>query len=89
MEHVCAQTRPLFILLSERVFGNRVRTYVNSKGKIWSTNGSEEGGTCDSAITQDSEPNTPPTELFRPQNKLQTVYINVLSVCTCGLSHSL
>ena len=40
------------------------------------------------ASTQDSEPNTLPTELFRPQNKLQTVYINVWSVCTHG-SHSL
>ena len=34
MECVRAQTRPWFILLSKRVSGNRVRTHVDSKGKI-------------------------------------------------------
>ena len=42
---MCAQTRPRFILSSERVSGNEVRTHINSKGKIPSTGGSEEGGT--------------------------------------------
>ena len=38
MKCVCAQTRPRFILSSERdFFGNGVRTHVNSKGKIPST----------------------------------------------------
>ena len=44
--------------------GNGVRTHVNSKGKIPSTRGSEDGQTCD-CIMQDSEPNTLPTELFQ------------------------
>ena len=34
---MCAQTRPRFILSSERVLGNVVRTHVNSKGNIPST----------------------------------------------------
>ena len=33
MECMCPQTRPRFILSSERVLGNGVRTQVNSKGK--------------------------------------------------------
>ena len=38
MKCMCAQTRPRFILSSERVFlGNGVWTHVNSKGKIPST----------------------------------------------------
>ena len=34
---LCAQTRPGFILSFKRVFGDGVRTHVNSKGKIPST----------------------------------------------------
>ena len=49
MECMCAQTRPQFILSLERVLGNRVRTHVNSKGKIPSARGSEEGRTPDAA----------------------------------------
>ena len=45
MECMCPQTRPQFILSSERVLGNEVRTHVNSEGRILSTGGSEEGGT--------------------------------------------
>ena len=33
MECMCAQTRPRFMLSSERVLGNGVRTHGNSKGK--------------------------------------------------------
>ena len=33
MACMCAQTRPRFILSSERVWGNVARTHVNSKGK--------------------------------------------------------
>ena len=33
MECMCALTRPQFMLLSERVWGNGVRTHVNSKEK--------------------------------------------------------
>ena len=42
---------------------NGARNHVSSKGKIPSTGGSEEVRTRD---TQDSEPNTLPTELFQP-----------------------
>ena len=44
-QHMCAQTRPLFVLSSESGLGNGVRTHVNSKGKIPSTGGSEEDRT--------------------------------------------
>ena len=47
MECICAQTRPWSILSSKRVLGNGVRTNVNCKGKIPSTGGTEQGGTCD------------------------------------------
>ena len=43
IECMCAQTRPRFMLSSERVLGNVVRTHVNSKGNIPCTRGSEEG----------------------------------------------
>ena len=43
--------------------GGGARSHVSSKGKLPSTGGSEEVGTRD---TQDSEPNTLPTDLFRP-----------------------
>ena len=49
MECICAQTRPWFILSSERVLRNGVRNFVNFKGKIPSTGGSEEIRTCDAA----------------------------------------
>ena len=45
------------------------RTRVTSNEKISSTGkkiSPEEDGTHDACITQDSEPNTLPTELFRP-----------------------
>ena len=67
MECMGAQTRPWFILSSERVFlGNGVRTHVNSKEisplleKIFS----EEDQTC--CIKQDSEPNRLPMSYFSP-----------------------
>ena len=47
MECMCAQTRLRFILSSEIVLGNGVRTHVNSKGRISSTGASEEGRTSD------------------------------------------
>ena len=46
---MCAQTRRWFILSSERILGNGVRTHVNPKGKIPSTGGSEEDRTRDAA----------------------------------------
>ena len=66
MECMCAQARPQLILSSKRVLGGMGWTHVNSKEKIPSTRGSDwvRGG----CIMQDSEPNTLPTELFRPRS---------------------
>ena len=66
---MCAQTRPRFILSSEKVLGDGVRTHVISKGKTTSTGkillrGGLNPRRC---ITQDNEPNPLPTELFRPR----------------------
>ena len=65
-ECMCAQTRPRFILPSERVWGNGVRTHVNSKGTDPLYQRLREGSNPRRSITQDSEPNTLPTELFWP-----------------------
>ena len=66
-----AQTRPRFLLSSERVLGKGVRTHVKSNGKIPSTGGSEEGPRPNPrrSITYDSETSTLPTELFRPPSR--------------------
>ena len=73
MECMCAQTR--LILSSERIGGrgggrgergNGVRTHVNAKGKNPLDQGLREGPNLRHCITQDSEPNTLPTELFWP-----------------------
>ena len=56
MERMCAQARLQFILSSERASGNGVRTQANSKGKIPSTLGSEEGWTRDAASCRTVSP---------------------------------
>ena len=56
MECMCAQTRPQFILSSERVVGNGVRTHVISKGKITSSGGIEEGRIRDAASRRTASP---------------------------------
>ena len=56
MECMCAQTRPWFILLYKRIFGNGVRTHINSKRKISSTVGSEEDRTCGVASCRTASP---------------------------------
>ena len=56
MECMCAQNRDQFTLSSERVLENGVRTHVNSKGKIPSTRGLEEGPTCDAALHKTESP---------------------------------
>ena len=63
---MCAQTRPRFILLSERVSGNGVRTHVNSKGNNPLYLRLRGGSNPQHCITQDTKPNTLPTELFQP-----------------------
>ena len=67
MKCMCAQTRPRFILLSERVFlGNGVWTHVNSKGKIPSTRKFPQRR-IEPAMLWTANPN-PTNELFRPPN---------------------
>ena len=56
MECMCAQTRPQFILSSERVLRNGVRTQFNSKGKIPSIRGPQEGLTRDAASSRTASP---------------------------------
>ena len=65
MECMCAQTRPRFIVSSERVLGKGVRTYVNSKGKNSLYRGFREGLDPRRSITQDSESNTLTIKLLR------------------------
>ena len=74
MECMCAQTRPRFILSSERVLGNGVRTHVNSEGKLHSAGGSEEGRTCDAASRRTESP----THYRRPLTIYDT---DTLPVC--------
>ena len=64
MECMWAQTRPRFILSSKRVWGNGVRTHANSKGINPLYQGLRGGSNPFHCITQDSKPNTLPTELF-------------------------
>ena len=56
MECMYAQTRPRFMLSSERVWGKGVRTHVNSKGKIPSTGAFEENQTCATASCRTASP---------------------------------
>ena len=66
------------------VLGNGVRTHVNSKGKISSTGSSEEDRTHNTT-TQDSEPNTPPAELFPPSSPLQQCLQDICHLHTNSL----
>ena len=65
--NACVHKLGLFILSYERVFlWNGIRIHVNSMGKnslYRKLRGRSNPQRC---ITQDSEPNTLPTELFRP-----------------------
>ena len=70
MKHMCAQTRPQFILSSERVFLTHVNskgTYVNSKGKIPSTRKFPQRR-IEPATLWTASPNTT-NELFRPLDR--------------------
>ena len=72
MKCMCAQTRPWFIVSSKEFWGNGVRTHVNCKEGnplYWRFRGGSKPRRC---IRQDSEPNTLPTELFRPLSNQQT-----------------
>ena len=68
---MCAQIRPRFILSSERVMGNEVGTNVNSKGKIPSTGGSEEGRTRDAASRRAASPTHYRLSYFGPKLRKQ------------------
>ena len=56
MECVCAQTRPRFILSSEKVLGNGVRTHVDSSGEKNSAGGLEKGGTREASSRRTASP---------------------------------
>ena len=65
--NACVQKLDLGLYSYPKEFwGNGVRTHVNSKGKnllFWKLRGRSKPRRC---LMQDSEPNTLPTELFRP-----------------------
>ena len=56
MKCTCAQSRPWFMFTSEKALVNGVRTHINSKGKIPSTMGFEEGRTHDAASCKTASP---------------------------------
>ena len=66
VEYICAQTRSQFILSSERVLENGVRTHINSKGKIPSTERLQRGLNLWYCIMQDSKSSSLPADLFHP-----------------------
>ena len=55
-EFMCEQTRPWFILSSEKVLGNGVRIHVNSKGKNPSMGISEADQTHDATSHRTASP---------------------------------
>ena len=83
--NACVQTRPRFIFSSE-VWGNGVRTHVNSKGKNPLYRGLRGGSNPHRCVTQDSEPNTLPTELFRPLDIVECPSFLSVLVQHLGLS---
>ena len=66
MKCMCAQTRPWFILSSKTV-----RTHVNSKGKIPSTRGSEEGQSRDIEAHRTASPTHYGLSYSSPMSDLQ------------------
>ena len=64
MECMCAQSR-VFSVIRKSSLVNGVRIHVKSKGQMPSTGGSGYSN-ARRCITQDNEPNTLLTELFRP-----------------------
>ena len=65
----CVHRPDLFLYSYPKEFGgNGVRTHVNSKGKKSLYRKLRGGSNPRRSIRQDSEPNTLPTELFRPCN---------------------
>ena len=73
MECMCAQTRPRFILSSERVWGNGVRTHVNSRRKKSPLPKNSPPGRIEpTTLHQAGQPNTLPTELFWPPRSTVT-----------------
>ena len=77
MECMHAQTRPRFILSPKRDLGYGVRTHANSKGKNPVYRRLKGRSNLWHCIMQDSEPNTLPTELFRPPFLLKFSQPNV------------
>ena len=65
--YMCAQTKPRFILSSERVLGNGVRTHVNSQGKKSPLPEAQRRVEPVILNTAGQRANTLQTELFWPQ----------------------
>ena len=69
MERMCAQTRPWFILLSDRVcVANGVRTHVNSKNPLYRRLRESNLRRC---ITQDNKPNALLTAIPAPRREIK------------------
>ena len=79
MECMCAQTRPRFILLSEKVLGNGVST-SSEKSPL---PGAQRRSSPRHCITKNSKPSTLPTELFRPLVVVCVWMYVEYSVCVC------
>ena len=80
--NACVHRLDLGLYSHPKVFWwNGVRNHVNSEGKIPSNGGSvSEGSNPRRCVTQDSEPNTLRTELFRPLNKIIIIIIIILII---------
>ena len=77
--HVCTDWTTVCTLIRKSLGGNGVRTHVNPKGKIPSIGkillrGNSNPRRC---IKQDSEPNALPTELFRPQRRIEPTTLHL------------
>ena len=70
---MCAQARPRFIVSSRRVFRewNQNPCLLQGKNPLYRKLGEGSNQRC--CIMQDSEPNTLPTELFRPPISCNTL----------------
>ena len=62
----------LYSRLKEFIWGNGVRTHVNSKGKLPSTRGSEEGPTCDAAPHRTANPTHYRLSYSSPHQSIQS-----------------
>ena len=93
MEYICAQSRPQFILSSERILGEWSLNPCYLQGKNHLCQRLRGGSNPRCCITQDSEPNTLLTELFQPHDAAKIiscafVWITVM-LCSLVLQNTL